>query len=386
MIKIWFLKQFDGWLRIIVKLLSKKKQRRIETPSSIMFIKLSAMGDALCLMPAIRMLSIAFPDSKIDWVTTSRSQPKMFSNIPYLNRIEVISLNHVSLIYDIVVLIRKLKSYDIIIDYDQYYSISEILAYLGKNNAGFNAPLKGKTYDIQELYQPFRNEKLQFLALTEKIIKYYGVDVPPYSPLLTELLLDFKPSVKLLTEADKLRSSGKPVIIIYPGSSGNASFRRWGLENYICIIKQLQNKCKIVIAGGPDEIEMKPQFISDEIKVSDWIGKWNLIEWAWIFRNISNLFVGNDGGLFHLADLMGLCSVTIFGPALYEKWGSINKTSSGVEINLDCRPCLKNYLGDVPQVCKRGDLACLNSIDVHSVVYQVEQKLSYKYMSEKNEL
>ncbi|HLG30576.1 MAG TPA: hypothetical protein VI387_10230, partial [Candidatus Brocadiales bacterium] len=38
-------------------------------------IKLAAMGDALCLLPSLRELKKAYPESKVIWLTTRRINP-----------------------------------------------------------------------------------------------------------------------------------------------------------------------------------------------------------------------------------------------------------------------------------------------------------------------
>ena len=65
-----------------------------------------------------------------------------------------------------------------------------------------------------------------------------------------------------------------------------------------------------------------------------------------------------------------------FGPALFAKWGSIHSKSRPVEIELPCRPCLRNYLGEVPSTCSRGDVACLARITPVDVLAEVQQVLA----------
>ena len=95
-----------------------------------------------------------------------------------------------------------------------------------------------------------------------------------------------------------------------------------------------------------------------------------------MFKNIATIFIGNDGGLLHLAESQDVPIVGIFGPALYSKWGSINIQSIGVESNVSCRPCLKNYIAEIPENCHKKDLACLKNIEVDYVYNQSLKILS----------
>jgi ADP-heptose:LPS heptosyltransferase len=373
------LKILDNSLKVYFRLFSNGKLKPDclqEPPASILVIKLSAMGDALSLMPSVRMLSLAFPDSKIEWLTTYRVQPILFHSIPFLHRIHLMPVNTLKLIWFIFRFFQKVRRFQLIIDYDQYYQISELISCFGKINAGFLTDLKGRSFAISERYRPLLNEKLQFRALTENIISRWGRQFPEYSPALPELLQLFQPSPRLLEAVEALRSCGKPILAIYPGSSANAIFRRWDLSGYMAIIEKYKHSCVIVIAGGPDEMEIKHRFSSDINGVVDWIGNWSLLEWCWIFKNVISVSICNDGGLFHLADSQNAPIVGIFGPSLFRKWGSINKLSIGIEVDIECRPCLKNYLGQVPIVCHRGDLACMRLIKPYAVNDAVKRTLT----------
>ena len=104
---------------------------------------------------------------------------------------------------------------------------------------------------------------MQFKALTENLIRQFGVSRQSYSHLLPELLTGFEPNEKLLKSVKSITiNNRKKVIVIFPGSSKNASFRRWELKNYLKIIDSYIDKHTIIIAGGPEEIQIKNDFNS----------------------------------------------------------------------------------------------------------------------------
>jgi len=107
----------------------------------------------------------------------------------------------------------------------------------------------------------------------------------------------------------------------------------------------------------------------------NWINRWLLIDWAWLFHQEHPIFVGNDGGLVHIAEATELPIIGMFGPSLFSKWGSVQKESVGIEAQADCRPCLKNYLGKVPQTCWKGTTEFLTQISVTSIVRELEKNL-----------
>jgi ADP-heptose:LPS heptosyltransferase len=367
------MKFFDLILTHIVKNLPRKKLF-VKPPKRILVIKFAAMGDALCLMPAIKYLKNLSNDLEIDFLTTSRTNPSIFQKLKFINKIEIMPTSLLKLGRFIIFDLYKFRNYDLIIDCEQYYQFSELISYLGRHSIGFKTPIKGSSFSDSLEYDAKENEKISFLNLV-KLVKIRATQIEvAYLFDLPELTNDFKPAKKLTNFAQKLKDDGLPVVIIYPGSSSNASFRRWDLEYFRDVIAALRNNCNFVIAGGPDEIDLKPNLSSFGLSDCDFIGQWSLDEWLWIFQNVADLFVGNDGGLLHLAESQNLPIIGLFGPALYSKWGSLNPNSIGLEINLSCRPCLRNYEGHVPQHCEIGSRACLRDIEPKRVIDVILQK------------
>jgi heptosyltransferase-2 len=75
--------------------------------------------------------------------------------------------------------------------------------------------------------------------------------------------------------------------------------------------------------------------------------------------------VTNDSGLLHLAEAVGTPVTAFFGPTVRE-FGYFPQlpTSRVLETGLDCRPCSRNG----KRACHRGDLACLDRIEVDAAL------------------
>lgn len=378
--KLAIMKFFDKMLAVALFFV-RKRAPGISTPKRILIIKLSAMGDAVCLMPAIRQLHQAFDGTQIDWFTSRRSVPQFFSAIKFIRRVYVLPTSPFNLLVFFIRHGFALCRYDLVIDFDQYYRISELISFLGKANAGFSTPLKGEKFSLSIQYDPVRNEKLLFLDLVNLVVGQYQGRRALYTPLLPELLDDFQPSSSLIAFADQCVRFNKPVLIIYPGSSPNAIYRRWPISRYIELIRQFDQACEIIVAGGPDELPLKTCLAQAGCTAFDYIGSWSLREWLWIFRNLRGVFIGNDAGLLHLAESQGMPIVGIFGPNIYSKWGSVNPASFAAESELGCRPCIKSYLGQVPRICMRGDVKCLADVSTESVAALIRKNLSATTMN-----
>ena len=103
-------------------------------------------------------------------------------------------------------------------------------------------------------------------------------------------------------------------IIIGIGSSGPT--KRWATENYILLIKKINNKnIKFYLAGGNNEIENQ---IANQIKISTSESKIESlchlsIEQIMPIINSSKLYIGNDTGFMHLSAGLNIPSIGLFG-------------------------------------------------------------------------
>ena len=96
--------------------------------------------------------------------------------------------------------------------------------------------------------------------------------------------------------------------------------KTWPIERFIELIKRLEkekifSKSLFVILGSVDEQKkMKKLLKNKSINLLDLVGKVDLITMYHIMKK-SNLFIGNDSGLMHLAALAEVPTVGLFGPS-----------------------------------------------------------------------
>lgn len=380
--RLRFLKFLDKLIGLTLICLypSPRKHSLPITINSIAVIKQAAMGDALCLMPAIRLLKTWYPKAKIIWCTTYRSNPALFHNLPFIDHIFILPTSYkiISKFYQ-----WKKLNIDVCIDADQYYLSSQLLALQSKYATGFITPVKPARLDKCYLYNDTANEKKQFNRLITNTFKKKAVNKIRFQ--LPEILTGFRLHKNFLEKITGIcKSSNSKIVCIYPGSSFNASFRRWDKEHYKNLSTiLLQQGYTICFAGGKDECAIKDYFNSIESQPASYynlINEWTLFAWFWFLKNKVDLFIGNDAGLIHVAEAANIPIIGLFGPNIGSKWGSLNPDSITIEIpigRLSCRPCIRAGEGKVPQKCSRGDLACLNYISVERVL-KAAQKILQK--------
>lgn len=366
------LKKIDRMLRGICSFLGKVRSKELNAKdiNRVLVIKLSAMGDALALMPTLRAVKSTFQECQITWLTTHRTNPELFTNLPFVDEIvTLIPVRRKTIRFFLKVL---LQGYDLSIDFDQYYQASEIISFIASrgNNVGFGTKLKGKSAARALEYNPGINEKIMF----------YNLANTAFSGALTEanFILPELSTGHTLSD-DVMRFSGQldgQIIYIYAGSSDNASFRRWPIERFLELAGMINKEFpeyRTVFIGGPDETCFKK--VINKAQHPEIINEYSLND-VFDLMTKARLFIGNDGGLLHLADSAGLPVVGIFGPALYAKWGSVNSKSQAVEVELSCRPCLRNWEAQVPRSCHKGMQECLMKLSVNKVFSSVKEALS----------
>ena len=308
-IKFFLFKRLDKMLWLICFILGKINFKKMDksTIQTILVIKLSAMGDALSLMPTLRAIKSAYPECQITWLTTHRTNPRLFTNIPFIDKIvTLIPVRRSTIPFLVQILFHP---YDLSIDFDQYYQISEIISFIAShgNNVGFRTKLKGKSMVKFIDYDPMINEKIMFFNLAQTA---FSEPLPEVEFILPELLIGHSVSKDVIKFSEQFNGQ---IIYMYAGSSDNASFRRWPMVRFLELASSINNEFsnyKIVFVGGPDEINFKS--IVKTAGFTDIINQYSLQEVFYLFTK-SKLFIGNDGGLLHLAESAGLPIVGIFG-------------------------------------------------------------------------
>lgn len=154
-----------------------------------------------------------------------------------------------------------------------------------------------------------------------------------------------------------------------------AESRRWGMDNYTELIKELIPKLnlKIILIGSASDQE-DGDLLAERTSTKEVVnltGKTNLREAAAIL-SLSQVFIGNDSGPAHLAASIGANVVVLSGADDPKSTSPIatNKQLIYLE-NLECISCVKNK-------CPLKDdlfMQCMTGISVDMVFDAVEELL-----------
>lgn len=170
----------------------------------------------------------------------------------------------------------------------------------------------------------------------------------------------------------------KNCVAIYPGSKSNWSMKRW--DKYDELSKNFDS---VLIVGTKDDIESHGN--------PAWIKK----KWNWpshvkfLYGNLQEIacaiskckmFVGNDGGLSHVAAATGVKTFVLFGPSSFVKNKPFSNNAHAIGIDISCRPCqFKSIKGEQIFGADKCDcpfkMKCMKDMSVDFVMGEIKKWL-----------
>lgn len=348
------LKFFDLTLGYILLLLPRRKGDGKNPSKHLMLIKLSAMGDVICLAQVLRWYEPKLKSFEIEILTTHRSNPKLFTGLDFV-KVTVLPTSPLKLVFFLLFNFRCLRK-KTIINFDQYYNLSQLICYLGEKSFGFKTALAGSKLAASVSFAPDDNIRNNFERL---LLHALGLERKKTD---ADARSNFTFLPKKITNDQVVFENYS--LIICPGTSINAEYRRYDFESFMWIAESFQNKNKnVYFLGGPDEECFVDRINSRGFEAHNLIGKIDITDLAGIMlyaKKAKCILLCNDSGLLHLADAQGVTTCSVFGPNLESRWGPLIPSSKAVSKNTPCRPCIQTHLGVIPSSCKFGNVECMN--------------------------
>ena len=200
----------------------------------------------------------------------------------------------------------------------------------------------------------------------------------------TEISLVCKPHFNFQHMPLPVASESRFRISVNPGGDKIWN-RRWPLDKYVelCIKASSELDASIFLVGGPEEKELRDELRTKVIEQNPFakvfvINPKTLNETA-NFIAQSDVFIGNDSGVTHLATAIGVPIIAIYGPSNFAFWGphKINARNKVVSLALPCMPCEHqlNLTGIADCHLTSDKYKCLNDLGIEQVYTAVEQQL-----------
>jgi ADP-heptose:LPS heptosyltransferase len=189
------------------------------------------------------------------------------------------------------------------------------------------------------------------------------------------------PSAEVKWAKDWLKVHGidsrKPLIAVLPGGGASwgtaARLKRWPASNYAQLIDKIVENfdAAIILLGDSKEEALCREVVSQaHFPVHFGVGETSLLGLAALLMQCRAAIV-NDGGPLHVAEAVGIKTVSIFGPVdplVYGPYPMANHTV--VQKGLPCQPCYRRF-----RMASCSHINCLTKLSVEEVYRKVEKIL-----------
>jgi heptosyltransferase I len=328
-------------------------------PEKILVVRLSAIGDVVHVLPALRSLRSNFPESKITWLVEDRAcdiltdHPDIDEVIVYPRKRwqrEILKINKsLNTISDILFFYKKLRKehYDLVIDFQGNLKSGIINLITGSENTiGFG---KGYCKEFNYLSTQYHayppRKKMHRIEKNLSLLKELGIKSRFQRPRLPVSKTDEEHISKFI---DANINSSIPIIIVHPGTSKFGSYKQWPALNYALLADKILESydANVIFSWGPGEIDVVNKIVTNmkhkALVACETKSIKQLIE---LIRR-AGLFIGGDTGPLHIASIMDIPVVGIYGPKDPAIYGPYNGRSIVIKKDVPCSPCKKRTCGN----------------------------------------
>lgn len=145
------------------------------------------------------------------------------------------------------------------------------------------------------------------------------------------------PSIEININKNGPNPKHPNTVVLYPGSKENWAMKRW--DKFDELAKKFDH---VAVIGTQTDIHShgKPTWITKPWKWPNNVEFFsNNLNKAAYFISKCKIFIGNDGGLSHVAAATGIPTFVLFGPSADLKNRPFAKNAHVIALKLPCRPC-----------------------------------------------
>jgi heptosyltransferase-3 len=152
-----------------------------------------------------------------------------------------------------------------------------------------------------------------------------GIPIPADSAALRALVPPLTWPQQAQMEADSAWSqigdalAERPPVAIHPGSGG--ARKRWPVSHCAALLRALRGNYAPILIAGPQDEEIVAQVVA-EAGATSTVRDLSVAGLA-AFLSDCALYIGNDSGVTHLAGMLGLPTIALFGPTDRALWSPL---------------------------------------------------------------
>jgi len=352
----------------------------------ILVLRLSAVGDVIRTLPAVKALKEHRPSSFITWIVEEpsrallESQPEVDEVILFPRKRWTRGIKSLKGIWATFGEMRgfvkdlRRRKFDIVLDFHGILK-SGVLSFLSGSpkRIGYDRrSTKEGNFLFSNVKAMLPQHKVSRFQRNLALLKGMGVEVEG-----SKYRLHIPPEDREYMGSFFKASSAfvnRPLIAIHPGTSRKAFFKRWMPDQYAQLADRLVRElnASVLFTWGDEELgwvesirkQMKePSLLAPKTESLTQLGE--------LYRNC-DLYIGGDTGPMHIASLMGIPAVVIYGPTdpiENEPFGNHIK----VRKEVGCSPCHEYS-------CKKLD--CIRAVSANEVFKATKEILGILPSSE----
>jgi lipopolysaccharide heptosyltransferase I len=349
------------------------------TGPRILIIRLSAVGDVIRTLPAVKALKAHLPSSSIAWIVEEpskaflESQPEISEVILFPRRRWSRGIRSATgipgTIREALKFISDLRRrrFDIVLDFHGILK-SGLLSFVSGSpkRIGFD---RGSTKEGNFLFSNFKvvlpKGRMSRFQRNFELLRGLGLEARRFD---TRLNIPDKDR-RYVESFFRSHSAGlrRPLIAIHPGTSLKTPYKRWMPGRYSQLADRLVRElgASVVFTWGPEEMDLVENIRKIMVEPSLPAPRTESLTQVGEILRRCNIYIGGDTGPMHIASLVGTPVVAIFGPTdpiVNEPLGPHRI----VRKDVGCNPCRNRS-------CK--DLNCLKAVEVEDVLKAIKEVL-----------
>lgn len=336
----------------------------------ILIIKPSSLGDVIHAFPFVTALKELYPDSVISWLINAEykalieghsliDEVIVFDRESWNSKLYRSLQNFWRLVCDL-----RIKKFDMVFDLQGLFR-SGIITFLsgGSEKICFKYTREGSSvFYSRRLGVNEKNVHAvdRMLSILEDLgwqkrnitLKDFWINIPQAAEQRIEDIL----------RKEKKAYDSQKLVVINPFTKWQS--KSWDIQKYAALGDALVEKFNVnIVISGSYEDKQQGEIICQMMRqpALNLIGKTEIGELAALLKH-SSLLISADSGPVHLANALGIQTITLFGPTSPQRTGAYLSGNAIVCKEKDCAPCFKKK-------CKT--LFCMREIEVEDVIKAV---------------
>ncbi len=273
----------------------------------ILIINVTRIGDTLLTTPAIRAISNAFPDHRIDFLGHPK-RAEVIKFLPFVQQVKGITKTVAPFkgwidkkIYDI----AFVYGYDEALITYALRAAKKVVAFRQKNPA-----LNNRLFLAVEPSAPHSEHMVkQLLRLPD------AMNIKPAGMRLSYCVAETERLKARQILAQKAPVNAYPLVGLQVASFPTKAYRDWPIDNFIKLCERIRNQCKhahFLIFGGSNEVEKTTRLqLALGNQSTLFAGKTSLRQTA-ALMSCTNLYVGVDTGPTHLMSAFDIPMISLY--------------------------------------------------------------------------